>query len=131
MTFRWIVFALLPAVILSFILATALKMVFQISRPCIESEICVEGYSFPSRHASVLFAFATVIFLHTISFKIKNTWKKILSYNIAMMPYTIALLISAERMVAIYHTFPDIIAGMLLGIWIGYLVDFLQARLLK
>src|SRR3989344_7277720 len=50
------------SVILSFLIATVLKLVFMRMRPDVLSLITETGYSFPSRHAAILFAFLPILF---------------------------------------------------------------------
>lgn len=106
----WLIFALLPAVILSYQITTIAKDFFKVPRPCLGLEYCLSSYSFPSAHAAVIFAFASVVVLAT---KRKD---------LVVLSIILAVLVSMSRVFLNLHTFADIFAGALVGMLTGYLV---------
>lgn len=112
----WVVLALLPAIILSYGISTAVKEITGIPRPCFGLEYCPEGYSLPSRHASVIFTFASVVALFT---KRKE---------LIFASFALAILVSLSRVFLNYHTYFDIAIGALIGLASGYLVYKIYQR---
>lgn len=112
----WVVLALLPAIILSYGISTAVKRITEISRPCFGLEYCPSGYSLPSNHASVIFAFAIVVAL--------ATKKK----ELILSSFGLAILVSLSRVFLNYHTYLDIGVGALIGLASGYLVYKIYQR---
>lgn len=106
----WIILALLPAIVISNQVVYLLKNVFEISRPCFGLIDCPSGYSFPSGHAAVAFAFATMVSL--------ITRKKILSSFMVVL----AILVALSRFFLNYHSFIDVTVGGFIGILIAYLL---------
>lgn len=106
---RW-VFCILIAVLASYLISFLLKMLFQVPRPCLFLDTCPSTPSFPSGHATVIFAFATVMVLNA---------KKNKLYLLAV---PLAILVSMSRIFLNYHTPIDIIAGMLIGTFFGFVV---------
>jgi len=107
----WIIFALLPAVILTSQVTYFLKLWFQTPRPCEGQIDCPNSYSFPSAHAAVMFAFATVAVLN-----VKDVKYKIASVGLAF-------LVSISRVALNVHTPLDIFIGSIVGIACGLLVQ--------
>ncbi len=105
----WIVFALLPAIIISSQLTFSIQNIFQVPRPCAGLVDCPGEFSFPSAHATLIFAFATVVSLNTMK------------YKIYLFVFPLAVLVALSRVFLNYHTYPDIIVGALIGIFSGYL----------
>lgn len=101
------------AVILGGILSVILKSIFRIFRP--ESMLVWEkGYSFPSGHTAMIFAFCfSVIFILFKYFKDNNHWA--LNYLHSILFISIALLVSFTRLVLQVHRYEDILAGLFLG----------------
>ncbi|MBU5689620.1 MAG: phosphatase PAP2 family protein [Candidatus Aenigmatarchaeota archaeon] len=95
----------------SYYIGEILKDLTKIPRPCVGLLGCPEGYSFPSKHALIAFALTTAFFLET-----KN---KILSSLFAVS----SIFISALRVVTFVHTPTDVIAGAIIGIVIGFIVQ--------
>lgn len=112
----WLMFVLLPTIIILAALVEVLKISTQIPRPCIGTEDCPDGYSFPSRHATVMFALATVVGLNA-----RNL-------NIKLLFFVLAILVSLSRVMLYYHTYFDITGGAILGISIAYLVNAIYKR---
>lgn len=106
----WIIFALLPAIIFSYQITYLLKLWFKVPRPCFGSDQCPTSYSFPSGHATVIFAFASVFSL--------ETRKK----RFYLAVFILAILVSLSRVFLNYHTYADILAGALIGMFSGYLI---------
>jgi len=105
----WIILALLPSIIISSLIVDLLKNLFKIPRSCVGLVGCPISYSFPSGHAAVVFAFATIILLFTR--------KKVLSSLIILL----AILVALSRVFLNYHTVLDITGGSIVGIIISYL----------
>lgn len=105
----WALFALLPAVFISHEIVSLLKEAFALQRPCFGMSLCPAGYSFPSGHASVVFAFATVA-----SFMTRKRW-------LAIALFAIAALVAVSRVMLVYHTTSDIVVGALIGFGVGFL----------
>ncbi len=76
-----------------------------------------EGFSFPSKHASLTFTLATVAFLK----------KKILG----KVAFVSAALVAYSRVYLGVHYWSDIIAGAILGIAVAYGVDKLMTHFKK
>jgi undecaprenyl-diphosphatase len=112
----WIVLALIPAIILSAAISTVVKDILKMPRPCYGLEGCPEGYSLPSRHATVIFAFSTVVSI--------ATRKKELIFS----SFALAIIVSLSRVFLNYHTFWDITVGMIIGIVVGYLTYKIYKR---
>jgi undecaprenyl-diphosphatase len=106
----WFIFALLPAVILSYQITNLAKDSFEVPRPCFGLDYCPNSYSFPSGHATLIFAFASVVALAT---KRKE---------LIIPSFILAVLVSISRVFLNLHTFADIFTGALIGIFTGYLV---------
>lgn len=106
----WFIFALLPAVILSYQITNLAKDFFKVPRPCFGLEYCPSGYSFPSGHATIIFAFASVVAF--------ATRRK----ELIIPSFILAVLVSASRVYLNFHTFVDVLAGALVGTISGYLV---------
>jgi membrane-associated phospholipid phosphatase len=67
--------------------------------------------SFPSGHTMMVFAFATIIFLH-----FKNQ-------KLGMFSFVVALFVGVGRILANVHYPVDVISGLILGVTIGALCD--------
>ncbi len=84
------------AVILAILVATVLKELIPIARPCVDSLLCPSGNSFPSRHAAMFFALALA-----------------LQKTRAFLPYTlIAGFVVFLKVGANQHTIFDIFGGV-------------------
>ena len=103
----WVFKFLILSILISYFITGILKNIFKLPRPCVGESFCPEGYSFPSGHSTAIFSAITAIFL-----KSKN--KKFLPL------FLLALLVAYSRVALRYHTFYDIIAGSLLGIFISF-----------
>lgn len=106
----WIIFALLPAIVFSYQITYLLKIWFKVPRPCFGLGQCPIGYSFPSGHATVIFAFASV-------FSSESRKKKFY-----LAAFILAVLVALSRVFLNYHTYVDILVGALIGTFSGYLI---------
>jgi len=95
--------------IASFLIATWMKTYFKVPRPCIGLPGCPTSYSFPSRHAVVIFALVTAIALQQRD------------YRINILLFLFAIVISAYRLFIVVHRPVDIVVGAIIGFIIGYL----------
>ena len=107
----WIIFLLLPAAFFSYQLSYLLKIWFKVPRPCIGLDMCPLSYSFPSGHAAVIFAFATMSMMNT---KKKWLWASVI---------LLAFLVSASRIFLNYHNAIDVFSGAVVGITCAYIVQ--------
>lgn len=105
----WFISTVLPSVILSRFITEIIKMIFKISRPCIGPE-CPITYSFPSGHATVIFAAVTVI-----SLNYKN-------WRITTLMTVFAVLVALSRLMLGLHRLEDIFVGSIIGIIVAVLV---------
>jgi membrane-associated phospholipid phosphatase len=115
----WVFYALLPSVMASYLLATILKSLFHVPRPCVLLEACPSTYSFPSGHTAVAFAFATVA--------ISNMGKK--KWYLFVIP--LAILVGLSRIFLGLHTVIDVVGGGTLGILCGYTLQSLYRKFLR
>ncbi len=112
----WLVFVLIPAVIVSAITTEIIKTAVDIPRPCAGLDDCPSGSSFPSRHASTMFILATAVFLNVKNFKIRAAF------------VVLAILVALSRVALNYHTHLDIVAGSMLGVFIAYGVNLIYHK---
>lgn len=105
----WMVFALLPAVLISHEIASLLKDAIALPRPCVGLADCPTGFSFPSGHAAVVFAFATVASC--------ITRKRFIFGGL----FALAILVSISRVALNYHFVSDVVAGAVIGAGVGFL----------
>lgn len=112
----WLVFILVPAIIISAGVSEVLKIATHVPRPCAGNADCPSGFSFPSRHAVTLFAFAATVFLFV---------KKL---EIRFGSLILAILVSVSRVALNYHTSIDIIAGAIIGVVTAYLTNVIYNR---
>ena len=78
-----------------------------------------KDFSFPSGHASASFASAFSIYL--------STRKKVLKYSVI----SLASLISFSRIYLSVHYFTDVVSGIGVGIFCGYLAIKIYERIMK
>lgn len=107
----WFVFQVLPAVVMSWAITQSLKIIFKIPRPCFGLLDCPISYSFPSGHATVIFAAVTVLSLH---------YKKRL---FMILLFIFAGLVALSRLMLNVHRIEDIILGSIIGLVTGFLVQ--------
>jgi len=112
--------SLLLMILLSVILARSiveiLKQIFKISRPCIGLDFCSLDYSFPSGHASVIFAAVTALILQ------KKDWR----YSILLLFF--ASLVSLSRIMLELHRWEDVIVGSIIGIASAVFIQILYKK---
>jgi undecaprenyl-diphosphatase len=106
----WFVFLVLPAVIISYSITFGLKNFLKTPRPCFGVDACPISYSFPSGHATVIFAAMTTLSLHY-----KNR-------KLTVLSMFFGLLVSVSRVMLGVHEPLDVIAGSIIGIVSGFLV---------
>jgi undecaprenyl-diphosphatase len=99
----------IPALLLSLVGTEALKLLFQVPRPCMPcpaegcSFLCPSTFSFPSSHAAAAAAIATVFLI---------AWKK----KRYLAAYAFPAIVGASRVALGVHTIYDVFAGFLLGV---------------
>lgn len=103
---RWIVVELIPIVLISYLIATCLKFLFLVPRPCFGLEDCPLTPSFPSGHATIAFAFSTVIVARLRERKY-------------LLFFGLAFLVALSRIMLGVHAVVDVVAGSVLGIAVG------------
>ena len=107
----WFVFLVLPAVTIGYGIGYALKSIFKTPRPCVGLATCLSGYSFPSLHATVIFAAASVLTFH---YKDKR---------LGVFFLILSVLVAVSRVMLGVHRVEDIIVGSIIGIIVGVLVQ--------
>lgn len=105
---EWFIFGVLSAAAVSSAITEGLKLLFKIPRPCAGLSFCEAGYSFPSAHATVIFAAITVAIMYSKSRKLSISF------------FVLALLVSLSRVFLGVHRIQDVIAGGLIGFVVGY-----------
>jgi len=105
---KWILYYLLPAVLLSYVSSFFLKLVFKVPRICVGESFCPETYAFPSGHATIATAFSVITFL----------WFR-KRPKIYMPIFFLSILIYFSRLELKVHTPIDIIGGILVGLMIS------------
>lgn len=107
----WFVFLVLPAVTISYAIGYVLKLIFRIPRPCVGLSTCPSGFSFPSGHATVIFAASSVLMFHY-----KNK-------KLGVFFLILSVLVAVSRVMLGVHRVEDIIAGAIIGLTVGVLVQ--------
>ena len=107
----WFVFEALPAVIMGWVITQTLKILFKIPRPCSYLTSCPTTYSFPSGHATVIFAAVTVLSLH---YKDRR---------FTFFLFIFACLVALSRIMLNVHRIEDIVFGSIIGLVTGFLVQ--------
>jgi len=107
---KWILYYLLPAILLSYISSFFLKLVFKIPRVCDGTIYCPETYAFPSGHATIASAFSTMVFL-------------LFSKNpkVYVSTFILAILVCYSRLALKVHTISDVVGGAIVGTIISLL----------
>lgn len=88
-----------------------------IVNPHIETLLRPGGYSFPSGHTATSIALMTMMALNDVSYK--------------FVYITLALLMAFSRLYLYVHYPSDVIVGILLGFFIGYLMHKIMIKLKK
>lgn len=107
----WFVFLVLPAVIISYGVGQVLKLIFKIPRPCIDLSSCPGGFSFPSQHATVIFAATTVL-----AFYCRNK-------KLGILFLILSILVAISRLMLGFHRVEDVFVGSIIGMIVGVLVQ--------
>ncbi len=103
--------AVLLSLLLAGVLVSILKQLYADPRPCAGLPGCEDGYGFPSAHSTIAFAIAS----HTFGMR---------EFYFFLV---LAVLIALSRVVAGVHSFPQVVAGAVLGFAISTSVAiFLQ-----
>jgi len=101
----------LEAAILSEGLVNAAKVIGRRKRPLKEDGTRESGFSFPSGHATITFAAATVLQQH-------------LGYKAAIPTYAVATYVAVSRLHLNVHWTSDVVMGAALGVMIGRTVTW-------
>ncbi len=115
---------IIPALLLSLFGSEALKLVFQVPRPCVPcpadrcSIYCPMTFSFPSGHTSTMSGIVTALFL-------------LLKKRKYLLIYTVPVLIAASRIELGVHTVSDVIAGFFVGLVLTLLVWKYRKRIYR
>ena len=109
--FAWFVLTVLPSVFLSRFITEIFKNYFKITRPCSTFPFCPSTYSFPSGHATVIFAAVTSLSLH---YKDKR---------LGFLLYIFSGLVALSRLMLGVHRIEDVVIGSIIGIITGFLVQ--------
>jgi len=129
---RWLksfLFVFVVSLLLTFAVVQSLKLVLQVPRLCMPcpgpgcNPYCpatglfglVPAYSFPSGHASIIFALFTALYLG-----VRRRW----FWPLFILPVLVAL----SRFMLGVHTMPDIVGGALIGTAITLAVWRLEKR---
>jgi len=107
---KWILYYLLPAILLSYASSFFLKLAFKIPRVCEGVTYCPETYAFPSGHATIASAFSTMVFLW---FR-KNP-------KVYVSTFILAILVCYSRLALKVHTIYDVVGGGMVGAAISLL----------
>src|SRR5206468_236509 len=105
---HWALFGVLPSVVISYTVTLGLKLLFKIPRPC-SGLLCPTEYSFPSGHATVIFAAMTLLFFVTTDRKA----------NVLYLVF--ASLAGLSRFFLGLLRIEDVIVGALIGSSVGYI----------
>lgn len=107
----WFVFLVLPAVTIGYGIGHVLKSIFRIPRPCVGLSTCPIGFSFPSGHATVIFAAAAVLTFH---YRDKR---------LGVFFLILSILVATSRVMLGVHRIEDIFVGSIIGILVGIFVQ--------
>ena len=120
-TFKNFLIIMIPSLFIALLLTQGIKTAASIPRPCTPcpaelcNPYCMPDYSFPSGHATTMFAVFTAGFL-TASRKYKKR---------VVFGYIIPLVVSLSRIMLGVHTLIDVIGGALIGFFVPVLVLFI------
>jgi undecaprenyl-diphosphatase len=114
---NWQIFGVLPSVVTGATIVYAIKNLLKIPRPC-EGITCPDGFSFPSGHATVIFASMTFLMLIDKSVKMR------IFYGV------MATLVSVSRIMLGVHRIEDIVVGSVIGISSALLVYYNHKNIL-
>ncbi len=104
----------------SYLLNNILKLIFRRDRPSMYNLITEKGYSFPSGHSMVSFAYYGLL-IYLIYKYIDN---KVLKYILIFILTTIILLVGLSRIYLGVHYTTDVLGGYIFGLL--YLIIFIN-----
>jgi undecaprenyl-diphosphatase len=113
-TKRRYIFALMGSIVLTLVLALALKNLFLADRPSIPQLTTELTPGFPSLHAAIVFSIFPII---------KETYKKI---SVTWLAF--ALLVAFSRIYVGVHFISDVIGGITLGLFCGEFFLWLEKK---
>ncbi len=107
--------AVIASLLLTGVLVLLLKSLYAEPRPCVGLSYCEPDFGFPSGHAALSFAvafntFGTNYFYYFIAF---------------------AVLVALSRVISGLHTFPQIVAGMILGFIVSTTVNLVVQKIVS
>jgi len=127
-----VVTAFASAIFARLIITELIRFVWQRPRPFVENHVNLlldqtNAAAFPSGHAAFFFALSTAVFLYfkKVYPRPKFWWGTVLGFLLA------SFLISISRVFVGIHWPSDIIAGALVGIFSGWLVNHLLLNFFK
>ena len=106
-TVKTVLMIAILSVSISYIVATGLKSLFAVPRPCELMESCPDSFSFPSRHTTMAFAGAVALSLYF----------RRLKYTAVL--FLLAAAVGYWRLSIGVHTVTDIVGGAVIGLAIG------------
>lgn len=115
---------IIPALLISFVGTEALKLVFQVPRPCIPCPVsgcnpyCPKTFAFPSGHTATITGVVTALVL-------------LLRKRKYLLLYSLPVLVGVSRMALGVHTLNDVIAGFIFGSLATMVVWKFRKRLYK
>lgn len=115
---RKFLYLLISSVILSILLTILVKLIFKVERPDFNRVVLEFGYSFPSIHLSMLtalFMSLTIIFSNFSSEKLLSKWQSFILIIIVITCFM--------RLYLGMNHLPDVVAGILTGIYTSYVCN--------
>lgn len=112
------VFLVSLSVFIASVITTIVKHAFRIPRP-INMLVAETGYSFPSGHVTLIFAFVFVVIY--VLFKYFKSHRTYINYLHSTLLILIAILVSFSRLVLQVHTPVDVMAGVVFGLVSAFL----------
>lgn len=100
----------LIVLLVAYLVASGLKLLFGVPRSCELLESCPESFSFPSRHTTMVFAAATLVSLY-----ISDRYLKVLAFALAFV-------VGYWRVASGLHTIQDVVGGAAIGVAVGFLM---------
>ncbi len=120
---RMVLYSLICAFVSRFIIASFVRLLWFRPRPFVENSVNLlvshnpNEASFPSGHASFYFALSTVVYLH--------------NKKLGIFFYIFTILMTLSRVFIGIHWPSDILAGAVIGIFVGWLGNKLIVKFLK
>ncbi len=122
-SFRRFLIVMVPSLFIALFLTQGMKGFLAIPRPCVPcpgemcNPYCTEDFSFPSAHATTMFA------MFTSAFIVSRKYKKHV-----MIGYIIPLMVSLSRVMLGVHALIDVVGGALIGMFAPVLVLYACRR---